>query len=182
MDSEEQTVTCDRLVCTSVKISFMNISTVVQEILSKMNISTNLVDIDLSDNYVDDFCAEILSEDIFSIPEYGDRIRQLNLSNNRKTLEGLQTLASALCHKTAFKYLVVAINCVSVTDYSSIERFLAKKIPWTDPQFRDNNRDQYVQSCVRKIIWSTEPGIWSIEAYGFSKEIVEAHREFYNSN
>lgn len=182
MDSEEQTVTCDRLVYTSVKISFMNIGTVVQEILSKINISTNLVDIDLSDNYIDDFCAEILSEDIFSVPEYGDRIRQLNVSNNRITLEGLQTLASALCHKTAFKYLAVAINCVSVNDYSSIERFLAKKIPLTDPQFRDNNRDQYVQSCVRKIIWSTEPGIRSIEAYGFSKEIVEAHREFYNSN
>lgn len=181
MDSEEQTVTRTRLVYTSVKISFMNIGAFVQDILSKMNISRNLFDIDLSDNYIDDFCAEILSEDLLSVPEYGDRIRQLNVSSNRITLEGLQTLALALCHKTAFKNLIVAINCITVTNYSSIDRFLANKIPLTDPQFRDNNRDQYVQSRVRKIIWSTELGIRSIEAYGFSKEIVEAHREFYNN-
>ena len=94
-------------------ISFLNIGSTLRYIVQKVISLQRIVDIDLSDNIIDDSCVELLCECIFSDPNCGNFIRRLNLTNNRITVDGLRTLASVLLHKSVFEYLIISINFFS---------------------------------------------------------------------
>lgn len=165
--------------------SFLSVGKTIEDILNIMNNSPGMVDVDLSDNTIDDGCVEILSECTFALTDYGKRIRRLNLTSNRISVYGVQTLASALLHHPHFEYLIISINYLSATDVMGLYDYLesiCRKKNVQDLTISSCVRTpaEFAQWCFRKVIWADASSYCNMAKVGFPDYVVEAHAKFYS--
>lgn len=157
-------------------IYFGNIDSKIDQIDSSLEEKRpSLYSVDLSDNNLDDTCLETLA-DILTRPENINRIEELNLTNNRISLGGLQLLSPLLLSKN-FKRLVIPINSLDMRDISEFLHSLEVSIKrQTDPL--KQNISHLFQEAASKIIWLPES--YDFDHLPLTDFSREAHKNYYH--
>ena len=157
-------------------IYFGNIDSKIEQMDSSLEERRpSLYAVDLSDNNLDDTCLETLA-DILTRPENINRIEELNLTNNRISLSGLQLLSPLLLSKN-FKRLVIPINSIDMRDISEFLHSLDASIKRQIDPLKQNVALLF-QETASKIIWLPES--YDFDHLPLTDFSREAHKNYYH--
>lgn len=154
-------------------IYFGNVDSKIDQIDSSLEEKRpSLYSVDLSDNNLDDTCLEALAE-ILTRTENISRIEEINLTNNRISLNGLQLLSPLLLSKN-FKRLIIPINSLDMRDISeflhTLESLIKKQM--------DSSKHSLFIEVASKIIWLPES--YDFDHLPLTEFSREAHKKYYH--
>lgn len=130
--------------------------------------------IDLSDNYIDDEVVEVLLK-LLQGSKLTNHLQALDLSNNRISREGLLMLLPLVQEET-FKWLIVPINCLDMSDIGAFMHALKERARSIAPE-REITADILALEWMKKIVWLPES--YDLDSLPLDEELKASHKAYY---
>lgn len=136
------------------------------------------LNINLSNNMLDDGAVQDLVNMFFS---HGltSHVSELDITNNHVSLVGLKTLFPLL-KESNFKWLLLSINSLSVTDMQNFWEFLEEQAVRTSILERSRTVGELTKIWASKLVWL--PREYDIERFPIAQVIRQAHVEYYKTH